>query len=396
MTTSTLAYPSMVVTCPAARRPSLITRSLLIRFVSMIGSATSFYLLLSVVPTYVAATGGAAPGLVTGSLMLATVLGEVVTPRLVAHFGYRRVLAAGLTLLGVPALALMASTHIAAVVTVCFVRGLGFGLTVVAGGAMTATLIPAERRGEGLALTGVVAGVPALVALPLGMWLAAHGGYPPVFVAAAVAALVALATVPWLPARAVTAGNGKSIGVFAGLRMAELRRPALLFALTTTAAGIFVTFLPLAVRPGSAGVVAAALFAQSAASTTARWWAGRRGDRHGFAALLVPGLLVATAGMALLVLTSSTVAVLSAAVVFGAGFGVAQNATLASMYSRVPASAYGTVSALWNVAYDAGLGIGAVAFGALVTGTGYPVAFGLTALVMLVGLPIARRDRRAA
>lgn len=396
MTTSTLAYPLVTATCPPATRPALITRPLLIRFVSMIGSATSFYLLLSVVPTYVAAAGGAAPGAVTGALMLATVLGELVTPRLVARYGYRWVLAAGLTLLGVPSLALMASTHLAAVVAVCLVRGLGFALTVVAGGAMTATLIPAERRGEGLALTGVVAGVPALAALPLGLWLAAHHGYAPVFVAAAVAALIALATVPWLPARTATAGKETAIGVLAGMRMPQLRRPALVFALTTIAAGVFVTFLPLAVRPGSAGVVAAALFAQSAASTAARWWAGRRGDRHGFTALLVPGLLAAAAGMALLMFTSSTVAVLSAAVVFGAGFGIAQNATLATMYSRVPQSAYGTVSALWNFAYDAGLGIGAVAFGALVVGTGYPLAFALTALVVVVGLPIARRDRRAA
>ncbi|MBF9132965.1 MFS transporter [Plantactinospora sp. S1510] len=395
MPTSTLAYLPVTATRPPGTRPVLITRQLLIRFVSMVGSATSFYLLLSVVPSYVAAAGGAAPGAVTGALMLATVLGEMVTPRLVARYGYRWVLATGLALLGVPSLALMASTHIAAVVAVCLVRGLGFALTVVAGGAMTATLIPAERRGEGLALTGVVAGVPALAALPLGLWLSAHHGYPPVFVAAAVAALIALATVPWLPTRTATAGKATAIGVFAGMRMPQLRRPALVFALTTTAAGVFVTFLPLAVRPGSAGVVGAALFAQSAASTAARWWAGRHGDRHGFTTLLIPGLLAAAAGMALLMFTSSTAAVLIAAVVFGTGFGIAQNATLATMYSRVPQSAYGTASALWNLAYDAGLGIGAVAFGALAVGTGYPIAFVLTALVVIVGLPIVRRDRRA-
>jgi predicted MFS family arabinose efflux permease len=139
-----------------------------------------------------------------------------------------------------------------------------------------------------------------------------------------------------------------------------------------------------------------ALFAQAAASTAARWLAGRHGDRHGFTALLVPGLLATAAGMALLMFTDSTAAVLSAAVVFGVGFGIAQNATLATMYSRVPRSAYSTVSALWNLAYDAGLGIGAVAFGAIVAGTGYPIAFVLTALLVAVGLPIVRRDRRAA
>ncbi|MFJ1967110.1 hypothetical protein ACIO93_00385 [Streptomyces sp. NPDC087903] len=66
------------------------------------------------------------------------------------------------------------------------------------------------------------------------------------------------------------------------------------------------------------------------------------------------------------------------------------------MYSRVPASGYRTVSALWNVAYDAGMAIGAVGFGAAAGLTGYPWAFVLTALLMLTALVPARRDETAA
>ena len=75
---------------------------------------------------------------------------------------------------------------------------------MVAGGAVTASLIPAERRGEGLALVGVVSGVPALAALPLGVWLAGHLGYGPVFVAGAIAALAVLPALPGLPDRPAT------------------------------------------------------------------------------------------------------------------------------------------------------------------------------------------------
>src|ERR1700746_3333162 len=57
-------------------------------------------------------------------------------------------------------------------VSVSLVRGLGFGLCGVATGALTALLLPPERRGEGLGLLGVVSGVPAIVALPAGVWLA--------------------------------------------------------------------------------------------------------------------------------------------------------------------------------------------------------------------------------
>jgi len=77
---------------------------------------------------------------------------------------------------------------------------------------------------------------------------------------------------------------------------------------------------------------------------------------------------------------------------FGAGFGVAQNATLAVMFERVPQSEFGRVSALWNLAYDGGMGTGAVGFGLLVGGAGYPAAFGLTAAILAAALIPARHD----
>ena len=61
------------------------------------------------------------------------------------------------------------------------------------------SLIPPQRRGEGLALVGVVSGIPSVAALPLGVWLAGHVGYRPVFAAGGLAALAGLASVPWLP-----------------------------------------------------------------------------------------------------------------------------------------------------------------------------------------------------
>jgi predicted MFS family arabinose efflux permease len=108
---------------------------------------------------------------------------------------------------------------------------------------------------------------------------------------------------------------------------------------------------------------------------------------------VVPGVLVAGVGMLCLVLTASSAAVVIGMVLFGAGFGVSQNASLALMFERVRPSGYSTVSALWNLAYDAGLGAGATGFGVLAAGTGYPMAFGLTAAVMLAALVPAWRDR---
>jgi predicted MFS family arabinose efflux permease len=377
--------------------PRLVTRPLLVRFVSTVGASASFYLLLPTVPEYARTAGASAgtAGLTTTALTLSSVIAYLAAPGLIARYGYRPMLAAGLAALGAPALLLAAPSGIggslAVIMIACVVRGVGFAITCVAGYALTVSLLPAQRRGEGLALVGVVSGVPSVVCLPLAVWLAAHVGYRPVFLAGGLAALAGLVSVPALPRSARPAG--RSTGILAALRTPALNRPAVTFSATAMAVGIVVTFLPLAVARTSAGVAALALLAQPATAIGGRWLAGRYGDRRGPAVLLAPGVLVAAAGMLTLSLTAVPAAVIAGAAVFGAGFGVTQNASLTLMYDRVPESGYSAASALWNLAYDGGMGLGAAGFGVLAAHTGYPAAFALTAAVLPAVLPAARTAR---
>ena len=378
----------------AGRRVPLLTRPLLLRFVSIFGAAASFYLPLSVVPMYAKASGSnAAAGLSTGVLLLATVTVELITPQLVARTGYRLALAGGLVAMGAPALALLTSSSLAMILAVSVVRGAGFAVVTVAGGALTVSMIPPERRGEGLGLTGVVSGVPALLCLPLGVWAATRWGTAPVFVATAAAALLALLTVPGLPNHKATAGPSEH-GVPAMLRNRSITRPAALFAASTMATGVLLTFLPLATPGKSGAVAAAALFAQPAAATLTRLAAGRVGDRYGHARLLTPGVLLTAAGMAAIAATATPCLVVGGAAVFGAGFGLLQNATLALMYTRTVGSGYNAVSAIWNAAYDAGMGAGAIGMGLITGHVGYPATFLLTAALVLPALIPATKERR--
>ncbi|HEX6339383.1 MAG TPA: MFS transporter [Jiangellaceae bacterium] len=382
-----------------AMKPRLLTRRLVQVLLVSFGAMTSFYLLLSTVPLYADAIGAGATGagLATGVLMLSTVGVELITPALVARLGKRRAVGAGLLLLGAPALALPGSTSLAAILVACLVRGAGLAIVVVVVGAWIAEIAPRDRRGEALGLAGVVATVPAVVMLPLGVWLAERVGYPPLFIGGALTALagllamVGLADVPVESAQQ----HKQPFRMRDGLRSPALLRPAIVFSATAMAAGIVATFLPLALGEASGELAAIALLTQAATATASRWWAGRYGDRHGARKLLMPSVLVAAIGMSAVVVISSPVAVLAGMALFGAGFGMAQNSSLTVMFERVPSSGYGTVSAVWNLAYDAGLGIGATGFGMVVMGTGYSAAFALTAGFMLVVL-FAALPRRAS
>ena len=383
-----------------APRTRLVSGRLALALLSSFGALTSFYLLLSVTPMYAvsAGAGSAEAGVVTGSLMLATVLAEFASTRLMRRYGYRTVFAAGALLLGGPALALLAPHSVAAILAVSIARGIGFGLNTVVIGALVATALPRERRGEGIGLAGVVACVPAIVALPSGVWLAENTSYAVVIAITAVSALAPLAAIPWLAGPAdgrdeADASTAQPAGLLTSLRSGGQLRPSLVFAATTVSAGVVASFLPLAAGV-SGGVAALGLLVQAVASTASRWWAGRHGDRHGHAGLLVPGLLTAAAGMTLLIWVTAPVALITGMCLFGIGFGISQNVTFALMIDRVPVSGYGTASALWNLAYDAGYGAGPAVFGVFVVYTGYPAAFALTGMLMLAALGPALRDRR--
>ena len=377
---------------PTGTRHQVLTWPIVLFLLAAVAATTSFYLLLTVVPTYAAASAGSstAAGLATGTLMLTTVVAELATPRLIARFGRLAMLAAGLMLLGVPALLLIAQPGLTAVLGVCALRGLGFGVAVVLGSSWMAVLVPAERRGEGLGLYGVAVGVPAIAALPLSVWFSDHFGYLPVFIAGGAVAMLGLIPLALLRATGATASTveagGRRLGVVEGLRTPALVRPALPFAATAAAAGIVVTFLPSAVTGSAVAVVAPALFAHSATSAVGRWWAGRYGDRVGAGRVLVASVLLSAVGILALALTGQVAAVVAGAAVFGLGFGAAQNASITLMFERVGAGGYDTASAVWNIGYDAGLGLGAAGFGLLAVHTGFPVGFAIVAALIPISL----------
>jgi MFS family permease len=374
-----------------ATRPAILSRALLLRFVSIVACSFGFYLPLAVIPLFADEAGSrSAAGLANGALLLASVAGELATPRIVTRVGYRWALGAGLALLGAPALVLLASASVPLIVAVNAVRGAGFGILCVAGGALTAALIPEQRRGEGLAVVGIVGGIPALLALPFGTWAAAQWGFGIVFVLAAAAPLAAIVTVPALPRHTASHDGRKS--VLGDARTGGLTRPATIFATSASAAGVVVTYLPLALAGGAAWVSPVALLLQPAAATAARWVAGRIGDRRGQTGLLVPGVALCMIGMTAMAVRPSATLVVAGAATFGAGFGILQNATLSLMYARVSRARYGTVSAVWNASYDVGMASGAIGVGLLVAVAGFSPAFLIAVAVMLPALLMARHE----
>jgi predicted MFS family arabinose efflux permease len=66
------------------------------------------------------------------------------------------------------------------------------------------------------------------------------------------------------------------------------------------------------------------------------------------------------------------------------------------MMGRVEGEEYGSVSALWNVGFDAGAGLGPLVFGALFAISGFTIASVATAALVFATISVVLLDSKHA
>ncbi|MUL40021.1 MFS transporter [Streptomonospora sp. PA3] len=382
-----------------------------------------FVLLLPIVPLW-AARGGAGEvgaGATTSVFMLTTVLTQLAMPWLLDRGGYRWTFPVGALLLGAPAPLLLVTTDIVWLLAVSALRGIGFGMATVAGSALAARLVPPEQLGRATGYYGLAVGLPNVVFLSTGVWAALNLGFAAVFWIAAAGPLVGAAAAAgiWILAGDGTAGAAAGSGEAGAEREADAPRgprlyrrlgiPLLAMLMPAVASSSVVTFLAIPLSEAST-VAFTALLAFGVLSVCGRWAAGTLSDRRRRPVLLTWGSVAAVAGMALSAAALwpaeqgwpgpgalGAVAAVAGAGLFGAGFGAVQNDTIVIMFRRAGARAYGTASAVWNIGYDAGTGIGSLVLGLAIQAAGYGPAFAATGAVLAACLPaaaaLARRPR---
>lgn len=378
-----LAVPVMRLDTPRSEveLPPIVTPPMLALSGVMVAAMSGLYLLMSAVPAHAAALGGPpAAGWATGVLMGATIVGEFVAPRLIASIGRRAALMLALTIMGLSCLAAF-SERLSVVMLSCALRGAALGLLLVAACGLAVLLAPASRRAEAMGFYGMASAIPAIACVPLGPWMVAQFEPRTISLVAAGLVLAGLwgALMPFASAGSLQADPHSHRAP--PLRLAAW--PVIALGTGAIVVGATITFLPIAHPEASPGGIAAALLLQGLAGAVARWAAGRPIDRKGPRAAAVGGAAMALVGALCLALPGD-MAVIAGALVSGGAFGVLQSASLSQLMARAGPTGGDGVGALWNGAYDAGLGIGGVAFGLLAAGVGYAAAF----VVLTVGLAL--------
>ena len=357
------------------------------------GGFFSFYLLFPVIPRYAQAGGasGLVAGLCTTAFLVATVLAQPLTTRLFPTIGYLSSLTCGALTLGVGALPLIISANPSLIIGCAIVRGTGFGVFVVAGIAAITAAMPPSRRGLGAGLYGAASGLAGIAGSPAGPWIASRYGFHVAFVIAAVSPVLSVPAVLAVdlprPARIAVGHIASAFRTHA--------QPFVIELASTAAFGVVFTFLPLIIASGRVWLVSVALLVQQLFAVSTRWLAGPWGDRHGSEQLLVPAIVLGAAGLCGAMWTGQPAVLLAGMALFGLGFGALQNVTFVTMLHRSPAGeAETSASIIWNIAFDAGTGIGAACGGVILQFAGNRLLFGISALAMLATLGAARTMSR--
>jgi MFS family permease len=370
--------------------------------VSLLGFA-GYALLLPTAPLW-ATHGGAdegGAGLVNAVLMLATVAVQTTVPWALRHWGWRITLVLGVLLLGLPSFALMLTDQLAWILAVSAVRGAGFAVLTVCGASAVAELVDAARRGRAIGLYGLAVALPQLVLVPSAAWIAESVDFRVVFV---IGALPALA-VPFAAALGRRLDAVARDGLHAddgprrgrGRILLALLLPSLVLLAVTTPGGALLTFAPQ-FRHG-AMVAVLGLLGFTGAAALARWLVGGPADRFGPRRFIPPLLVLCAGGLALCAWSLSDggpgAAVLVAGMtVVGISYGSLQNLTLVTAFAAVPDRDRSVASAVWNIGFDTGTGLGSLVVGFIAAGTSFSVGLLTTAVLCLVVAVVALAGAR--
>lgn len=378
-------------------------RGLVPTLIAVAAAFGAWSMLLPVVPTAVLDAGGSESlaGGATGAFMAATVITQVFVPRLLHRFGYRAVIAVASLLLGPPALGYALGMDPVTVISISVIRGIGFGALSVAEAAIVAELVPLRLLGRTTGIFGLSVGLAQLIALPTGLALAGRIGYTPVFAIAAAIGLVGLAVclrIPGIERASNEAADVSSVRVPVWRLVAV---PMLALMLVTTAYGAVSNFLPISVReldPDAGAAFAGVLLAVlNFAAMLSRYFAGMVLDRRGIpGTVLIPFQICAAVGIflvaAVLFFDISVWWLVLATFLYGAGFGAVQNESLTMLFYRLPKSKTSEASALWNIAFDSGTGLGSTVYGMLLASMTMAPMFTVAGAVVSVGVAVTVAD----
>ena len=354
-------------------------------------------MLLPTLPLYLLKIGGSHRdiGYVMGSYTIGAMLMRAAAGWLVDRYGRKKILIAGIAAMLATTLLYGLAKDVLILTAIRVLHGMTFGLIGTAVGAMVVDGLPPARISEGIGYFGLTATLSMAVAPMLGLWLTGAFGYTVLF--AAVSALVALTLLYSLFVKDTHTGVVAPSCSIAATLTSLLEKTALLPSVVafflTSVYGAVLFFIAL--HAADIGIGNAGLFflAMALSMLLFRPISGRWADRGGTDAVMLIGHLALAAGIVLIGLCQGIGTYLLAGVLAGVGFGFCFPTLQALAVRYATTQRRGAATGTFFLAFDVGIGLGAILWGYVAEEAGYRIMYYITLVPLAVAGAIYYRFR---
>lgn len=348
-----------------------------------------FQMLMPTLPVYVMKLGGSesSAGLVMGVFAVSSVLIRPFAGRAIDTYGRKGIFLVGLIVFVLSVLAYNWLPSVMILMLFRFIHGFGWGASSTAAGTIAADVIPKKRLAEGMGYYGLASTLSMAVAPALGLFLITRFNFTALFFSSASATIIATLLALLITYQRVTQPDlPATIKTKPVLFEKSAFRPSLVIFFITMTYGAIVSFLALYAAQLGIANIGPFFTVYAITLMIIRPLFGRLADKKGFDIVMIPGILCILTTMLLLAKAQSLELLLIAAVVYGVGFGAVQPSLQAMAVMNVPFNRRGAANGTLYSAFDLGIGLGSVVWGAVAEASSYSMMYLWAALPALIAL----------
>ncbi|WP_235848537.1 MFS transporter [Litchfieldia alkalitelluris] len=266
------------------------------------------------------------------------------------------------------------------------IQGVGWGFSTTASGTIASDIIPPKRRGEGMGYYGLSGNIALAFGPSLGLILVGIISFSQLFMICAILGLAAFFLSSRINYKQVYLTQQTTTKSKWDIYEKSALEPAmLLFFITVTFGGI-ASFLPLYTAQKGIEGIQLYFLVFALALMASRTFAGKIYDRKGHRAVFIPGAVCIMVAMVLLAWLPNMTILISAAILYGIGFGSVQPALQAWAIEKSPKHRRGMATATFFSSFDLGVGIGALLFGQIGHLFGYHTIYQTSAVSVCIAI----------
>jgi MFS family permease len=352
-----------------------------------------------IMPLWVQAHGGSAAlvGLVAFAFSITSFLLRPFIGRTVDAWSARGVLGLSTLVLGLASLGYFAY-HVALLLAVRAVHGVGWAGYNTGLNTLLARVAPPARRGEAVGYMATAQGVAMALVPATSLWLLGWIDFAGIFLISSAAGLLAALCVALMPGQPRATVAQPTGGQWRSLIERTALMPSVLQFLTMLPHSTGVTFIPMyAIFRGiSVESLPVYYLAYGLSSVTTRVAFGSWSDRVGRGWTLAVGATISAAGLLLLAQATELLMLTVGGVLVGIASAAFSPAALALAMDRAPEERRGAAMATFSMSFQLADGGGALLFGLLIGAAGYQAMYYVAMLATVATLLVLARYWRAA